>query len=739
MEVASQEDRALVTIGRAVAARFFTLSEQIDGTYRRAFVNEQQRYEIWASTLGLYHTGHSSLDYRFRDSPPLFEYTFTLLEDVNNCLIALASITDNTTERATACENVSAAEGISMSDNESEEDLSSYETALLETEYITTISITVDRLYELSFKIRNPRMRTGLSRALRYTEIDPSTGIDPIEHYRLTDLLYMKEAFRSWGRVLDVDSHFLVHRLATANTHRRQQFRYWERRRLKYDYYYHRAKIPEAQEPTNLRIPQEGSVAPSEPSTATTLDMAKLNEYATSVISTDSYTMIASDDVENLNLPSPPALKDSQKEAECPLCFIICSRTILHNPTWSKHVMRDLRPYVCTFEDCRNPDQQYEFLTEWVAHESSNHGVQLKSNRTCPLCPQSSIDVYHIARHLRKISIFSLPEIEAKEDAAADEDASLGTSNEDASSFEKGSTDRGSGSIADWEDNNRFAHFINDNGRLVTLGIFPTEFLEADIIRDIRAEFSIDSGTTIQFLDASGYPVMIDYDSIHNNMQIFVSVLSNEETDAVDQADAEPSDLNHSQESATPATSRPITFGHPYHLSSQNLLDRRYAVPPQGYFQAGKVFSILWHENEGAKPAPQTDAGPTYVGRFGEPIYSIIGHFVVVKPLEKVSWCFIITTYNGRGLAKQGIDPSKHAVIYMSNTDPMVAANEPPMPKEPIGVDPDRPDEGLHHMSRINFGEMYTVEHNVKILPIGRISKDSMPRFIEYASEELTL
>ncbi|KAL4788603.1 hypothetical protein BJX76DRAFT_353049 [Aspergillus varians] len=756
MAAAPREDRALVSIGRAVAARFATLGEQIDSVYRRAFVNEQQRYEIWALTLGLFHTGHSSLDYRFRDSPPLFEYTFTLLEDVGNSLLVRESFhgtlirisnrhakVASITERATACEAMYADEDISMSDDESEEDFSSYEPALLETEYITNISITVDRLYELSFRIRNPRMRSGLSRALRYTEIDPSTGIDPIEHYKPIDLLYMKAAFRSWGRILDVDSYFLVHRLATANTHRRQQFRYWERRRLKYDYYHHRAMSPGAQEQSNSRIAHEGSVAPSEPSTATTRDMAKMNEYAASATSTDSYTLIASDDVEILNLPSPPALEESQKEAECPLCFIICSRTTLHNPAWSKHIMRDLRPYVCTFEDCRDPNQQYESLTEWVAHESSNHGVQPKSNRSCPFCPQPSIDVYHIAHHLRKVSTFSLPEIEGNEDAAADEEASMGASNEDAPSSEKGSTDRESGSNIEWNGNNKTAHFIHNNGRRVTLEIHPSESLEADVIRYLRAEFSMDASTTIHFLDASGHPVLIDYDNIYNDMRIFVGVLLNEVSDAINQVDQElgdGSDSIHSQESEILATSLPITSRHPYIRSSNPVLDPDYAVQDQGYFQAGKVFSILWHENYArVDTRTQISTGPRFRGRIDEAIYYKIRRFVLFKAFEHTSWCFAITTYGGRGVAKPGIDPSKHAVIYRSDTYPIVESNKPPMPKEPIGVDTYRPDESLDPKSMINFGRIYTVEHNVMISPIGTISEESMPRFLEYSREELTI
>lgn len=49
-------------------------------------INEQQRFEIWATNLGLYHGGHSSLDYRFRDASVIFDYTKGLLRELESVL-----------------------------------------------------------------------------------------------------------------------------------------------------------------------------------------------------------------------------------------------------------------------------------------------------------------------------------------------------------------------------------------------------------------------------------------------------------------------------------------------------------------------------------------------------------------------------------------------------------------------------------------------------------------------------
>jgi Family of unknown function (DUF6590) len=55
--------------------------------------------------------------------------------------------------------------------------------------------------------------------------------------------------------------------------------------------------------------------------------------------------------------------------------------------------------------------------------------------------------------------------------------------------------------------------------------------------------------------------------------------------------------------------------------------------------------------------------------------------------------------------------------------------------KEALEVTPDSSREKLHPLSRLNFSKVYTVEHNVKVKSIGRISKMSMPNFKVYWKE----
>lgn len=131
------------------------------------------------------------------------------------------------------------------------------------------------------------------------------------------------------------------------------------------------------------------------------------------------------------------------------------------------HLIHDLRPYICTYEDCRNPDQQYDSRQDWISHEDSGHrrvwrcpehstqpflqlveyqehlrnehhnSADKKSNdpmdkagestlsspdRPCPICSLSLETAKalqsHIALHLERFSVFSLPRsIDANDDA----------------------------------------------------------------------------------------------------------------------------------------------------------------------------------------------------------------------------------------------------------------------------------------------------------------------------------
>lgn len=87
-----------------------------------------------------------------------------------------------------------------------------------------------------------------------------------------------------------------------------------------------------------------------------------------------------------------------------------------------------------------------------------------------------------------------------------------------------------------------------------------------------------------------------------------------------------------------------------------------------------------------------------------------------------------IATYGRQGTLKSGLseaDIKAHAVIYMVDTSSEAAPGER-IVKNPIAVKPAKEDQKLHSMSRINFDKIYTIEHNVKVMNVGKVAEGSL-------------
>lgn len=123
------------------------------------------------------------------------------------------------------------------------------------------------------------------------------------------------------------------------------------------------------------------------------------------------------------------------------------------------------------------------------------------------------------------------------------------------------------------------------------------------------------------------------------------------------------------------------------------------------------------------------------------PLVRCVFNCLIATPLfSALIDCSPISTYGGRGTSKSGLSREairNHAIIHMSDTQPARLASETFMVKRPITVDPGSPDQKLDQMSRLNFGKIYTVEHNVKVMNVGKLSRGSMPFFVSYAQASL--
>lgn len=162
-------------------------------------------------------------------------------------------------------------------------------------------------------------------------------------------------------------------------------------------------------------------------------------------------------DGKGIEFPGPPIQASKNEEFTCPYCHVLCPAKQGRGKSWKQHVLHDLQPYVCTYKDCPQEKELYRSRSQWVKHEDSVHrrcwrcpehpdiihksAAGLKQHlttqhsntltdtqieqltdiysftyaddRQCPICykeqPFERGLANHLANHLERISLFSLP------------------------------------------------------------------------------------------------------------------------------------------------------------------------------------------------------------------------------------------------------------------------------------------------------------------------------------------
>lgn len=222
--------------------------------------------------------------------------------------------------------------------SDEEESLLSYQVTSLFTIVLENLGLIIDTLYKLSFKIRNPATRLGLSKARTYRQMDEENGVDLMDVYSAYDLKHVAEIT---GQYLHVpcEDHFLVQRLARANTLRRRQFGQWRNHVVKLD----RSNQAPAQvnatrpkaEPITVYSKENGVT--SLPSTATRLEVSKINlEDSASVRTTSTSVTLPREDEKEADVhiqPLPEKLR-TDNEFECPYCHILCAKRTADQSAW---------------------------------------------------------------------------------------------------------------------------------------------------------------------------------------------------------------------------------------------------------------------------------------------------------------------------------------------------------------------------------------------------------------------
>ena len=173
-----------------------------------AFLQEFQRFRIWAVDLGLLVPGHGSLDYRLRDADNLKSTVHSFLEDLNLYLQETLEFASPDSKRTTTpADATDGAGGDSFNIEDSESTSESDDGVEKEPQWYIDISLdsiadVVDRLYKLSTLIRNPATRLVSSKANHHQEIDPDSGADLIDAFSHSDHDYVLSVFRAYHKQL---------------------------------------------------------------------------------------------------------------------------------------------------------------------------------------------------------------------------------------------------------------------------------------------------------------------------------------------------------------------------------------------------------------------------------------------------------------------------------------------------------------------------------------------------------
>jgi La domain len=103
-------------------------------------------------------------------------------------------------------------------------------------------------------------------------------------------------------------------------------------------------------------------------------------------------------DDKHIPVPPPPAGCLEGLPFDCDICYRRVTN-VKGSRRWKRHVFQDLRPYVCTYEGCRNQDAMFASRREWFEHEMNIHCI----NYLCiPPCQEAFDTYFEFHRHLKQ-------------------------------------------------------------------------------------------------------------------------------------------------------------------------------------------------------------------------------------------------------------------------------------------------------------------------------------------------
>ncbi|GKU08644.1 unnamed protein product [Fusarium langsethiae] len=438
------------TIRKAVSPEAVTLDKKT----ALGIGEEEARFKVWSANIGAHSAGRRSLQYRLRDASHLQKQVTSLLNELSQLLEDAFLIMSGSKVPWDCVEGDGTIPLDINSDSDSDYDeIPDTEMAQI----VHDVSDVVNCLLRLSVAIRNPAPH---DRFATFVSVETS-------HYEPFEIQHVKTKF-------DGIEPFLADRFGRATSRRRQYFKYRESHHLKLKQGLDLAEQNDVESTIASSLPRHAKAAG--------FDLGAMDEDEASD-SGLTQTSLASSREGSGKLCVPPLPKEAEGGPfECPFCYMMIIAT--SKTSWRRHVLADLRPYICLWEDCTVSDKEFVRRHDWILHEIQNHrrtyncpcscgkvfparsrcrehvirlhpdafpksqlesmidlGAQIMESDegiSCPLCKEDlhSMKDYqrHVGRHQEQLALFALPSLQTNNDAEMEDNDSgtySGASSED--------------------------------------------------------------------------------------------------------------------------------------------------------------------------------------------------------------------------------------------------------------------------------------------------------------------
>ncbi|KAK0632476.1 hypothetical protein B0T14DRAFT_560164 [Immersiella caudata] len=169
---------------------------------------------------------------------------------------------------------------------------------------------------------------------------------------------------------------------------------------------------------TSLReASQQHSTGPRDDS------IAAGSTYARTLASIDD----GDDGITRTPFPSQPKDLKTGDKFPCMACGRPVSKSE-RTSAWRRHLLSDLRPWICCQVSCDCARAPYRTRNEWLVHLQAQHEVHPYWNdKKCPFCPRvveagGREMIRHVERHLKQLSLAALPANPGDDDGGSESD-----------------------------------------------------------------------------------------------------------------------------------------------------------------------------------------------------------------------------------------------------------------------------------------------------------------------------